>query len=122
MKAKVKQIKVEDSVISVVDHNSEEYICLTDMVKGIESGGAIIENWLRNKNTIEFLSIWEQLYNPKFNSLEFEEIKKEAGLNRFHLSAKNGLIQQMQLELFQKRDVMAVHMLAKILHSSLAHG
>lgn len=88
MKAKVKKIQVEDSVISIVDHNSEEYICLTDMVKGIESGGAIIENWLRNKNTIEFLSIWEQLYNLNFNSLEFEEIKKEAGLNRFHLSAK----------------------------------
>ena len=88
MKVKVKQIQVEDSVISIVDYNSEEYICLTDMIKNIEGGSSIIENWLRNKNTIEFLSIWEHLYNPNFNSLEFEGIKKEAGLNRFYLSAK----------------------------------
>ena len=88
MTTKVKYIKVEESIISIVDHNSEEYISLTDMVKNLESGSSVIENWLRNKNTIEFLSVWEQLYNPNFNSLEFEEIKKEAGLNRFHLSAK----------------------------------
>jgi len=102
MKVKVKQIQVEDSLISIVNHNSEEYICLTDMVKGIESGSAIIENWLRNKNTIEFLSIWEQLYNPNFNSLEFEEIKKEAGLNRFHLSAKKWIDSTNAIGIFSK--------------------
>lgn len=88
MVSKKKQIIVEDSIISVVNHNAEDYISLTDMVKNIESGNAVIENWLRNKNTIEFLAIWEQLNNPNFNFLEFEEIRKEAGLNRFHLSAK----------------------------------
>ena len=65
-----------------------DYISLTDMVKGIENGLALIEKWLRNKNTIEFLGIWEEMYNPYFNSPEFGGIKNAAGLNRFLLSAK----------------------------------
>ena len=58
------------------------------MVKGIENGSALIEKWLRNKNTIEFLGIWEEMYNPNFNSTEFGGIKNEAGTNRFLLSVK----------------------------------
>ena len=66
----------------------KDYISLTDMVRNIENGLALIEKWLRNKNTIEFLGIWEEMYNPDFNSPEFEGIKNEAGLNRFILSVK----------------------------------
>lgn len=66
----------------------KDYISLTDMVRNIENGLALIEKWLRNKNTIEFLGIWEEMYNPTFNSPEFEGIKNEAGLNRFVLSVK----------------------------------
>ena len=58
------------------------------MVRNIENGSALIEKWLRNKNTIEFLGIWEEIHNPIFNSLEFEGIKNQAGLNRFVLSVK----------------------------------
>lgn len=58
------------------------------MVRNIENWLALIEKWLRNKNTIEFLGIWEEMYNPDFNSPEFEGIKNEAGLNRFILSVK----------------------------------
>ena len=58
------------------------------MVRNIENGLALIEKWLRNKNTIEFLGIWESMYNPDFNSPEFEGIKNAAGLNRFILSVK----------------------------------
>ena len=58
-----------------------DYISLTDMVRNIENGLALIEKWLRNKYTIEFLGIWEEMYNPDFNSPEFEGIKNEAGLN-----------------------------------------
>ncbi len=58
------------------------------MVRDLEGGSSIIENWLRNKNTVEFLGIWEELNNGNFNSLEFEGIKNQAGLNRFYLSAK----------------------------------
>lgn len=49
---------------------------------------AVIDNWMRNRNTIEFLGIWESLYNPNFNPLEFEGFRKEAGLNAFTLSPK----------------------------------
>lgn len=63
-------------------------ISLTDMVRNIENGLSLIEKWLRNKNTIEFIGIWEEMYNPHFNSPEFEGIKNEAGLNRFILSVK----------------------------------
>jgi hypothetical protein len=58
------------------------------MVRNIDNGLALIEKWLRNKNTIEFLGIWEEIYNRDFNSPEFEGIKSQAGLNRFVLSVK----------------------------------
>jgi hypothetical protein len=83
------KIIVKNTEIAVVSIEYNDYISLTDMVKNIENGLALIEKWLRNKNTIEFLGIWEQMYNPDFNSLEFEGIKNEAGLNRFVLSVKH---------------------------------
>ncbi len=58
------------------------------MIKNIENGSALIEKWLRNKNTIEFLVIWEEIYSPNFNSPEFVGIKNEAGFNRFIISVK----------------------------------
>ena len=82
------KINVEGSEISVIAIDDKDYISLTDMVRNIENDLALIEKWLRNKNTIEFLGIWEEMYNPDFNSLEFEGIKNEAGLNRFVLSVK----------------------------------
>ena len=82
------KINVEGSEISIIAIDDKDYISLTDMVRNIENGLALIEKWLRNKNTIEFLGIWEEMYNSDFNSLEFEGIKNEAGLNRFVLSVK----------------------------------
>ena len=82
------KIVVENIEIAVISHEEKDYISLTDMVRDIENGLALIEKWMRNKNTIEFLGIWEQMYNPDFNSPEFEGIKNEAGLNRFILSVK----------------------------------
>ena len=76
------------SEISIIAIDDKDYISLTDMVRNIENGLALIEKWLRNKNTIEFLGIWEEMYNHDFNSLEFEGIKNEAGLNRLVLSVK----------------------------------
>lgn len=83
-----KKIKVEGNEIGVFSNKEEDYISLTDMVRGIENGSALIEKWLRNKNTIEFLGVWEEIYNPDFNSPEFEGIRNQAGLNRFILSVK----------------------------------
>ena len=82
------KITVQNTQITVVTINERDYISLTDMVRNIENGLALIEKWLRNKNTIEFLGIWEEMYNPNFNSPEFEGIKNAAGLNRFILSVK----------------------------------
>jgi len=82
------KIDVQGKEITIISKNEEDYISLTDMVKDIDNGLALIEKWLRNKNTIEFLGIWEEMYNPDFNSPEFEGIKNQAGLNRFVLSVK----------------------------------
>jgi len=85
---KKQTINVKGAEITVLSQNQQDYISLTDMARNFEDGVVLIEKWLRNKNTIEFIGIWEQLYNPDFNSPEFEGIKNEAGLNRFTLSVK----------------------------------
>ena len=82
------KIVVDNTEITILEINEKDYISLTDMVRNIENGLALIEKWLRNKNTIEFLGIWEGMYNPNFNSPEFEGIRNMAGLNRFILSVK----------------------------------
>ena len=84
----MKKINVLDNEIGYYNIDEKDYISLTDMVKNIENGLALIERWLRNKNTIEFLGIWEVIYNKNFNSPEFEGIKNKAGTNRFLLSVK----------------------------------
>jgi hypothetical protein len=86
--AKKRIIEVKGVKITITQKSSEDFISLTDIASGFEGTNALIEKWIRNKNTIEFLAVWEQLYNPDFNSLEFEEIRKEAGTNRFIMSAK----------------------------------
>ena len=88
MSGKKQKMTVQGSQITVLKENEQDYISLTDMVRDIENGLVLIEKWLRNKNTIEFLGIWEEIYNAGFNSPEFEGIKNQAGLNRFTLSVK----------------------------------
>lgn len=82
------KIKVLDKEISVSTIKEEDYICITDIARYKESERTdhLILNWLRNRNTVEFLGIWEQLNNPNFNPLEFEGIKLSTGLNSFVLS------------------------------------
>jgi len=72
------KISVKDTEVSVINHQSMDYISLTDMVRNMQNGTALIEKWLRNKNTIEFLGVWEEIYNPDFNSPEFEGIKNSS--------------------------------------------
>jgi hypothetical protein len=76
MSKKSKKIKVEGREISIIETKEQDYISLTDMVRNLENGLVLIEKWLRNKNTIEFPGIWEGIYNPDFNSPEFEGIKR----------------------------------------------
>jgi len=82
------KINVLGTKVSYYQYKEDDFICLTDMVKNIENGLSLIEKWLRNKNTIEFLGIWEEINNPHFNYPEFEGIRNEAGFNRFALSVK----------------------------------
>jgi len=81
-------IDVQGTSISILSGPSGDYISLTDMVRNFDGAGALIEQWLKNKDTVLFLGVWERLNNPDFNSLEFEGIKNEAGRNSFFLSAK----------------------------------
>ncbi len=81
-------ITVKTAPITIVTRHEQDYISLTDMVRNFDGGGALIEQWLKNKDTVLFLGLWEELNNPGFNSPEFEGIKNEAGRNSFYLSTK----------------------------------
>jgi len=85
--AKLQVLAQEVQVVSV---NEEDYICLTDIArfKDSERTDYLISNWMRNRNTIEFLGLWEQINNSTFNPIEFDGIRKNAGLNSFILTAK----------------------------------
>ncbi len=82
-----RKIQVEGKEITVILDNNQEYISLTDMLKA-KDGDFFIADWLRNRNTIEYLGIWESVYNPDFNYGEFAIIKSQAGLNSYKLSVK----------------------------------
>jgi hypothetical protein len=81
-----RSLSVQGVEIHLTTRGEEDYISLTDMVSRFEGGGSLIESWLRNKNTIEFLGVWERLNNPDFNSPGFEGIRNRAGLNSFTMS------------------------------------
>ena len=70
-------IEVRGTSIGIISKPEGDYISLTDMVRDFDGAGALIEQWLKNKDTVLFLGIWEQLNNPDFNSTEFEGIKNE---------------------------------------------
>ena len=83
----MEKMKVLDTDITVVNVNNEDYICLTDMIKA-KDGDFFVTDWLRNRNTLEYLGIWERVNNPTFNYGEFAIIKSQSGLNRFKISVK----------------------------------
>ena len=81
------KIIVQNTEINVVKVNNDDYICLTDMIKA-KDGDFFVTDWLRNRNTLEYLGIWENLYNPNFNYGEFATIRNQSGLNSFKISVK----------------------------------
>jgi len=85
--AKKNTIEVRGTQITILDESGEKYISLTDMLKA-KDGDFFISDWLRNRNTVEFLGIWESVYNPAFNYGEFAIIKSQAGLNSYKISVK----------------------------------
>ena len=85
--AKNKKINVQGNEITIIENKGKEYISLTDMLKA-KDGDFFISDWLRNRNTVEYLGIWESVYNPDFNYGEFAIIKSQAGLNSYKISVK----------------------------------
>ena len=85
---KSKILQIQDIPVSVVSLDNNDYICLTDMArfKDTERTNYVIQNWMRSRQTIEFVGLWEQLHNPNFKGVEFEAFRKEAGLNSFSLT------------------------------------
>ena len=83
----MKVLNVLDTKITYYKMNNEDYISITDMLKS-KDGDFFVSDWLRNRNTIEFLGIWEELHNPSFNYGEFAIIKSQAGLNSYKISVK----------------------------------
>ncbi len=82
-----KKLNVQGKEISVRTEEGQDYISLSDMIKA-KDGDFFISDWLRNRNTVEFLGVWETVYNPNFNYGEFAIIKSQAGLNSYKLSVK----------------------------------
>ena len=81
-------ITAQGTTVKIKTVGSDDFICLTDIAKSKnpEHPDDLIRNWLRNRNTLELLGIWERLHNPAFNPVEFDGIKKRAGLNSFTLT------------------------------------
>ena len=104
--------QVLEQTIATMTEESIEYICITDIAKYRNSARSddLIRNWLRNRNTIKFLGIWEQLNNSNFNPVEFDRFKKEAGLNSFTLTPKQWREQNPSLS-GNMRDRANIHQL-----------
>lgn len=95
------KITVQDIPVSVIKVNADDYISLTDMLRA-KDGEFFFSNWLRNRNTVEFLGIWEKLNNPDFNCAEFDIIKSQAGLNNYRLSAKEWMAKTNAIGIISK--------------------
>jgi hypothetical protein len=87
-KAKKLTIEVLGTTINILTQKDEDFISLTDMLKA-KDGDFFISDWLRNRNTVEFLGIWERVHNPDFNYGEFAVIRSQAGLNSYKISVKD---------------------------------
>lgn len=101
--AKNSIITVKDVNIRTIKTNGVDYISFTDIARQKNSvvPNGVIGNWMRNRNTIEFLGIWETLHNPSFNPLEFEGFRKEAGLNAFTLSPTRWIEAILQIQVLE---------------------
>ncbi len=108
--AKKDEITVKDVSIRTMKVNGADYICITDIARQkneIDPNG-VIANWMRSRNTIEYLGLWETLHNTIFNPLEFEGFRKEAGLNAFTLSPMRWIDGVQQGERLVKLNQIAI--------------
>ena len=98
------ELKVDNQIINYVKIADEDYISLTDMLKS-KDGEFFISDWLRNRNTIEFLGIWEEIHNPNFNYGEFAIIKSYAGLNSYKISVKEWVSKTNAIGIISKAGI-----------------
>ena len=99
-------INVQDVPISISQQELDDYICITDIAKaktGESRSADVVKNWLRNRNTLEFLGTWEMIYNPDFKVVEFDHFKSEAGLHTFVLSVAEWINKTNAIGLYVKR-------------------
>ena len=99
-------INVQDVAISISKQERDDYICITDIAKaktGESRSADVVKNWLRNRNTLEFLGTWEMIYNPDFKVVEFDHFKSEAGLHTFVLSVAEWINKTNAIGLYVKR-------------------
>lgn len=89
-KSSRRTIEVQGASVAVLSQGQQDIICLTDIAKfkNPDHPDDVIRNWLRNRSTVEFLGVWERLYNPNFNPIEFDGIRMQTGLNSFVLTPK----------------------------------
>ncbi len=111
---------VKDTEITLISIREKDYISLTDIAKAKNPGDAngVIANWLRNRNTIEFLGIWEHLYNSNFKPLEFEGFMNEAGANAFTLSPQKWIESTNAIGIFETASSFLLYNFGDIAHNS----
>ncbi len=104
--AKTQKIKVQHAEIRIFHHNEEDYISLTDMLKQ-KDDGVLISKWLSNKNTIEFLGVWEKLYHTNFNYTEFGIIRFKDGQTKIDIRLEeiSTVKDYLPVQTEDKRDV-----------------
>ena len=115
------EIIVQDTNIKIRQHEKKDFIFLTDIARyrDLNRSDYILQNWMRSKDTIEFLGLWEKINNQDFNSIEFDGIKNQAGVNSFILTPKQwisttnaiGITQQNRLESLNKTAISQMNSL-----------
>ena len=99
-------INVQDVAISISKQELDDYICITDIAKAKSDSARaadVVRNWLRNRGTLEYLSVWEQIYNPQFKVFESEHFKKQVGLLTFTPSVSEWIDKTNAIGLYVKR-------------------
>ena len=99
-------IEVQNVKVNITNINDSDYICISDFTKfkeGKSTSDDVIRNWLRNRITLDFLGTWESIYNPNFNSVEFDGFRKHAGLHTFVLSVKEWCEKTNAIGMYSKR-------------------
>lgn len=107
---------VKDTEVNILKVNGKDYICLADMLRA-KDGDFFITDWLRNRNTLEFIGIWEKVYNPNFNYGEFATIRNQSGLNSFKISVKEFVAQTNAISVQAKAGRYGVYGWTIILES-----